>query len=211
MREMSKQEGKKVYLENQIRNIRPQIDEVIGIANLLDEKGINMPSGIEMVEYGYIGKATILPGEEGASIGIIANTFDGLRVVAIEILKMVQTDVSALDVAVDTGVAIDYSDTGAVVNPFAEACVEAEVRLAPFHSGIAVLIVQGFGGSHAALPPVARSAGRDEPVFAEFGRQITDRIHMACSHNRGGNCKQCNQCDKYFLHCLMFYFVNYLF
>ena len=74
MREMSKQEDKKVYLENRIRNIRPQIDEVICIANLLDEKGINMPSGIEMVEYGYIGKATILPGEEGASIGIIVNT-----------------------------------------------------------------------------------------------------------------------------------------
>jgi hypothetical protein len=72
---------------------------------------------------------------------VVADYLNGLRVVAIEELDVVQSTVSAIDIAIDSGVAVTQSDGYLVVNPLSNKNVEAKGGFSPFHGGVAFFIL----------------------------------------------------------------------
>ena len=90
----------------------------------------------------------------------------------------------AIDVALATIHIIGEAQTNAVVEPFTYIDVSTKTGLAPLDVSIVTgrILVRTF-------PPVNVTISGDKPVFPSLGRQITNRIHMTCSHHGAGNCK----------------------
>ena len=82
---------------------------------------------------------------------------DKFWVVTIKVLDVVQSAMSAMDVAIDSVIAVAQSDSELVVDPFSDKGIETKFGLSPFHCRIA--LVKSFWRSHTALPPVAGCAG----------------------------------------------------